>query len=727
MRRVTRLTLGTVLLALLSACAATPPPAPTAVPPTVALAIGSAPTAAPPPTAAPATAAAPGQPPAADMWTPGNKLGVGTAFTYDALPGAANPSRVWFGLTNGAITEVMYPDVSQANVKSLGVLVSDGKSMLSDEMTDANYTVQRLSGAAPAFRITTTDTAGRWVVVKEVVTDPQANTVLLTVTFQALKGRAEDYHLYLQYTPRLAQSGAGDLSSVTDGIAEAWDEQAGIFSSLQSSPPPALITTGYTGQSDIKADLADFKVDATYNATTIPGRLTIGMELPTSGTTTVALGFGASRDEAKAAAAGSLARGFAAVAHAYIAGWASYLDGLPSPYPSLPLYSESLAALKTLEDKTNYGAFVASAAVPWGQYVPDTDARGGRGYRYVWPRDLYHIANALRLAGDERSARNVLAFMDERLQLPDGSFPQTAFPDGTPNTRGVQLDQTALPIVLAWQLKATDRYASLVQPAAEFLLRTGPSTPQDRWEEASGYSPATLAAEIAALVCAADLARQAGDAAAATRYLRTADEWNANIERWTLTTNGPLGGSYYLHISNGDPNSAAQLEIAHGGGTYDQRAIVDLSFLELVRLGVRAAKDPNVLATLAIVEQQLKAGTPKGEFYRRYTHDGYGESQPGRAPDGHGNLWPLLVGENSIYQIAQTGSEHPASWYLPTISGAANQGGMIPEQVFADGTGTGSATPLAWAHAEYVVFALAVKLERVPDTPSVVAERYAQQ
>lgn len=350
------------------------------------------------------------------MWMPGNKLGVGTAFTYEAPPGAANPSRVWFGLTNGAITEVMYPDVSQANVKSLGVLVSDGKSMLSDEMTDANYTVQRLSGAASAFRITSTDTAGRWVVVKEVVTDPQANTVLFTVTFQALKGRAEDYHLYLQYTPRLAQSGAGDLSSVTDGIAEAWDEQAGIFSSLQSSPPPALITTGYTGQSDIKADLADFKVDATYNATTIPGRLTIGMELPTSGTTTVALGFGASRDEAKAAAAGSLALGFAAVAHAYIAGWASYLDGLPSPYPSLPLYSESLAVLKTLEDKTNYGAFVASAAVPWGQYVPDTDARGGRGYRYVWTRDLYHIANALRLAGDERSARNVLAFMDERLQ-----------------------------------------------------------------------------------------------------------------------------------------------------------------------------------------------------------------------------------------------------------------------------------------------------------------------
>lgn len=718
------------LAALLAGCSATSagPPTPAAPAPTVRPTAAPVPTAAPQPTAAlPQSQAAPGRPLGLDVWTPGNKQGVGTAFTYGQPPGADNPSRVWFGLTDGAITEGLYPDVSQANLKSLGVLITDGRSFLADEMLDAAYTVERLDGRAPAYRVTSTDRQGRWAVVKEVLADPQANTLLFTVSFQALQGNPADYRMYLQYTPRLAQSGAGDLSRVGAGVAEAWDAEAGVYTTLATSPPPALLTTGYTRSSDLKADLADFKVDQAYAATTTPGRLTIGLELPTSGASTVALGFGASQAEAGAAAAGSLARGFAAVAAEYLRGWAGYLDGLAHPYPGLPLYDESLAVLKTHADKTHYGAFVASLATPWGQHVTDDSPRSKRGYRYVWARDLYHSAVALWLAGDAQAARDTLAFMDERLQLADGSFPQTAFPDGAPNTQGVQLDQSAVPILLAWHLKANDRYASLVRPAADFIMRAGPRTGQERWEEIGGYSPATLAALIAGLTCAADLATQAGDSAGAARYQATADEWNANLERWTLTTSGPLGqGRYYLRISEGDPNSGDEIALANNAGRHDRRAIVDSSFLELVRLGVRHPDDPNILATLAVAEATLKRATPRGELYYRYTHDGYGESAPGLAPDGHGNPWPLLIGEYSIYQVAKTRSEHPASWYLPTISDLANQGGMLPEQVFLDGSGTGAATPLAWAHAEYVVFTFAVQRGQVPDMPAIVAARYAR-
>ena len=701
--------------------------------PTAPAAIASpSPTSAPLPTALaqptsalPPNGAAPERPVGLDVWMPGNKQGVGTAFTYDQPPGEANPSRVWFGITNGAITEGLYPDVSQANIKSLNVLVTDGKSFLADEIEDATYRIERIDGRTPAYRVTSTDKQARWAVIKEIVADPQADTIVFTVGFRALLGRASDYRMYLNYTPRIGQSGADDLSSVAGAVAEAWDAQAGVYTALSSDPPPALVTTGYTRRSDIKADLADFKVDAIYRTTEKPGRLSIGLELPTSGASTIALGFGKGREQARAAAETSLKRGFAAVSQAYMRGWAAYLDKLDHPYPTLALYDESLAVLKTHEDKTNYGAFVASLALPWGQHTTDDNPLKQRGYRYVWARDLYHIVTALRLAGDEQAARDTLAFMDDRLQMADGGFPQTAFPDGTPNTLGIQLDQTATPILLAWHLKALDRYASLVKPAADFIARTGPTTPQERWEETGGYSPATLAAEIAALVCAADMAKQAGDSAGAAAYLKTADEWNANIERWTLTTNGPLGtGTYYLRISNGDPNSAAPLTIANHGGEHDQRAIVDSSFLELVRLGLRSPKNPYITATLDVAEQELEVKTPKGEVYRRYSHDGYGESQLGLAPDGHGNPWPLLVGEHSIYEVAETRSEHPASWYLPTMSSLANPGGMLPEQVFPDGSGTGSATPLAWAHAEYIVFTYAVKQERVPDMPDVVAERY---
>jgi len=731
MPRSTRIFAALLLTALIGACS----PAESALPP-APLAPTLAPSSTPAPTAAPAAAqptttlrpagSAPDRPIDRDVWTAGNKQGVGTAFTYDQPAGDANPSRVWFGITAGAITEGLYPDVSRANIKSLGVLVSDGTSFLADETTDATYKVERLDGRTPAYRVTSTDKNGRWAVTKEIVADPQSNTILFTVAFQALQGRPEDYHLFLSYTPRIGQSGAGDLSSIAGGVAEAWDAQAAVYTALATDPAPALLTTGYTRKNDLATDLKDFKIDATYTSTSIPGRLTIGVELPVRGATTVALGFGKNNAEARDAAAASLKRGFSAVSQAYMQGWAGYLDKLDHPYPGLPLYDESLAVLKTHEDKTNYGAFVASLAMPWGQNVND-DQPTARGYRYVWARDMYHSVTALRLAGDQQAARDGLAFMDEKLQLQDGSFPQTAFPDGTPNTTAIQLDQTATPILLAWQLKALDRYQSLVKPAADFIARTGPITKQERWEEAGGYSPATLAAEIAALVCAADLATQSGDSASATQYLKLADAWNANIEKWTLTTNGPLGKrSYYLRITQGDPNSAEKLSIANGGGSYDQREIVDQSFLELVRLGLRSPNDPHILATLEVTDATIEIKTPKGDVYYRYPHDGYGESKLGDAPDGHGNPWPLLIGEHSIYEVAQTRAEHPASWYLPVMSSMANAGGMLPEQVFPDGTGTGSATPLAWAHAEYIVFTYAVKQAAVPDLPAVVAARYVK-
>ena len=171
-----------------------------------------------------------------DFWTPGNKQGVGTAFTYDQPAGDANPSRVWFGITDGAITEGLYPDVSQANIKSLGVLVSDGKSFLADETTDATYTVERLDARTPAYRVTSTDKGGRWAVTKEIVADPQSNTILFTVAFKALQGQPEDYRLFLSYTPRIGQSGAGDLSRIAGGVAEAWDEQAGVYTALATDP-----------------------------------------------------------------------------------------------------------------------------------------------------------------------------------------------------------------------------------------------------------------------------------------------------------------------------------------------------------------------------------------------------------------------------------------------------------------------------------------------------------
>jgi glucoamylase len=628
-----------------------------------------------------------------DSWTTGAKQGFGTAFTYDQPAGAANPARVWFTIADGAIADGMFPDISQANVKSLSLIVA-GPGFVANEMVDATHTVERLDGRTPAFRVTSTDKQGRWAAVKQIVADPAANTLLLSVAFQALRGQTGDYRLFLNYLPRLGGSGAGDLGAVHDGMGDAWDAAAGVYTTLALDPPPALATVGYSGVSDMLVDLKDGTVDSIYSAIPTPGRLSIAVELPARGASTVALGFGASQDAARAAAASSLERGFPLISQAYMDGWATYLDKLDHPYPNLPLYDESLAVLKALEDKTHPGAFIAAPATGWGQLATDENPLD-RGVRYVWPRDLYHIAIALRVAGDEQPARDALAFLDDRMQLPSGGFSLNAFPDGTPAAPDIALDQVAQPILLAWHLGAVDRYASLVKPAADFITANGPRTARDRWDENGGYSPAVLAAQIAGLVCAADLAERAGDQAGATRYRAKADEWNGQVEAWTLTSSGPLGGSYYLRITNGNPNDSSTVDIAHGGA-HDPRAIVDLGFLELVRLGLRRPDDPNIVATLAATDASLKTKTPKGELYGRYSYDALGESQPGGAPDGHGGPWPLLVGEHSMYDVARTRSEHPASWYLPTMWGLANAGGMLPRQVLPGGTQGGAPAPHGW-------------------------------
>ncbi len=67
----------------------------------------------------------------------------------------------------------------------------------------------------------------------------------------------------------------------------------------------------------------------------------------------------------------------------------------------------------------------------------------------------------------------------------------------------------------------------------------------------------------------------------------------------------------------------------------------------------------------------------------------------------------------------------------------ANEGLMIPEQVwdrrdgldskFRFGEGTGSATPLAWATAQFIRLVINLEEGRNLDTPDIVAARYTGQ
>src|SRR5207248_3760101 len=249
-------------------------------------------------------------------------------------------------------------------------------------------------------------------------------------------------------------------------------------------------------------------------------------------------------------------------------------------------YDTAVMTIKAHEDKAYRGAFVASLTVPWGDAV-NADTCCTAGYHAVWARDLYEMATAEIAVGDTAAANRALNYLFTVQERSDGSYPQNTRLNGTPVFGSLQMDEVAFPIVLDWQLGRFDAasYAK-VKASADYLVGHGPSTPEERWEEAGGWSPATIAAEIAGLVSAADVAARNGDAGSATTYLNTADAWQRQVDGWTATSSGHLAaGTYYERIDgDGNPNDGQQLCIANGGGCFDERDVVDAGFLELVRL-----------------------------------------------------------------------------------------------------------------------------------------------
>jgi glucoamylase len=161
--------------------------------------------------------------------------------------------------------------------------------------------------------------------------------------------------------------------------------------------------------------------------------------------------------------------------------------------------------------------------------------------------------------------------------------------------------------------------------------------------------------------------------------------------------------------------------------------MVGTDFLALVRFGLRTADDPRIVATLAVTDAELRTDTPSGPVWHRYSGDGYGEHEDGSPFDGTGigRGWPLLVGERGHYELESGRDARP---YLEAMRRMASAGGMLPEQVWdaaaiparglVSGRASGSAMPLAWAHAEYVKLLRSIALGHAIDRPEAAWHRY---
>ena len=674
---------------------------------------------------------APGAPGMDAHWPGAAKNGFGTSNTV--------ASKVWFTLNNGVMTEVYYPRLDVPNTQSLQLIVCSALECQT-EADDMGHEIRVLDSRALSFRQINSARNGAYTITKTYTTDPHRPAILIDVSFATSSKAA--YRLYVYFDPSLKNSGMHDTGWTKGDALLASDEE--VASALVSSSGFAEMTNGYLGTSDGLLQLKRARAITDKYDRADNGNVVQVARIRQRRAFTLALGFGSSAGEALMNARASLAKGFWLARRQYEAGWHAYLNSLRR-IELAPEYQRqfNIAALtlKALEDKTYRGAMIASPSIPWGG-GPNANEPTISGYHAVWSRDLYHVGTAFLALGDEATANRALDYLFKVQQKADGSFPQNSWVDGRPIGGGLQIDQVAFPLILAYQLKRKDRETWLrhVKPAADFMVSNGPRTQQERWEEKSGYSPSTIAAEIAALACAADIASANGDRVAADSYLATADQWARNVDRWTITSGFKSDHNYYLRITkNDDPNDGAKLEINSGGGTYDEREIVDAGFLELVRLGIKPANDPNIVNSLSVVDKLIKVQTPNGPGWYRYNHDAYGETDDGGNYDGRtgrGRLWCLLTGERGEYELAR-GSRPAARQQLEAMMGFANEGMMIPEQIwdrrespgpeFRFGEGTGSATPLAWCMAQFVRLAINLQIGHNSETPAVVTARYVKR
>ncbi len=698
---------------------------------------------------------APGWPGVPARWTSSAKNGIGTAIQPT--------SRVWFTHSHGIMNEVYYPDVDHACIRDMELLITNGRDYFSEEKRDTRTELLPSEPGIPAYHLLNTCLRNRYRLKKTILADPSHNAVLQQIRFEALQGPPEDYHMYVLLAPHLNNFGTGNTAWAGEygGVPMLFAERDGNALALACSTRFLKRSVGFVGTSDGWQDLSrNCRMTWEYERAENGNVAVVGeIPIPSEGSECVlSLGFGNDFSLAAEQALAGLRTGVQQALSVYGQAWRLWQGGLTplgaDRAESDTLYRRSMMVLRSCESKTHPGGIIAGLSIPWGFAKGDDDLGG---YHLVWPRDLVESAGALLAAGATEDAKRVLEYL-KSTQAPDGHWAQNMWLDGSPYWHSIQIDETAFPILLAdlaYREQALNReelsaFWPMLRKAACYLLLNGPVTQEDRWEEDPGYSPFTLAVEVSAMIAAASLAEINHDAPLGTYLRDTADFWNASIEGWTYVTRTFLAQQvgvegYYVRIAPPDVGEASSPANGYvpiknrppGQSLQPAAQIVSPDALALVRFGLRAADDPRIINTVKVIDALLKVATKTGPVWRRYNDDGYGEHEDGSPFDGTGigRAWPLLTGERAHYELA-AGHHAEAERLLKAFESFANAGGLYPEQVWDApdipvrelyfGRPSGSAMPLAWAHAEYVKLLRSLKEGRVYDMPAAAAERYAQ-
>jgi glucoamylase len=680
------------------------------------------------------TESAPGHPGLSPNWTNSAKEMVGCGL---------GSSRLWYTLSRGVINEIYYPRIDVPQIRDMGFIVAGSRGFWTEVKALGSHKLKFAGSGIPAVEVS--HHHARFRLDLRICPDPERDVLLIELKLEG----DDDLRPYVLLNPHLGGTGNQNCaeSSRYRGRSVIWAEQgpfglALVAGDAEQNCAFGKTSAGYVGISDGWQDFAhNGSMQWQYHKAG-PGNVALIGELPQEAV--LALGFGSSKQSAATLAISALLQPFEEVWDAHVAKWRSwhaglaYCAGLPVALTEELMISAMV--LKAHQDKSFPGAMVASLSIPWGNTRDEVG-----GYHLVWPRDLAECAGALMMLGAEQDAHDILRYLIAT-QHEDGHWYQNQWLGGKPYWQGIQLDEAAFPVLLAAALVERNvidgiKIKEMTRKALTFIANTGPSSDQDRWEESAGVNAFTLAVCIAALVAGAPFL-DPEDAAVA---LDLADFWNAHVEDWNVVTDSPLQqqlnvNGYYIRAApalvienNAVLKSVMQIKNQVIGAEYRADELIGTDFLQLVRFGLRCADDPFIIDSLKVADARLKIDTPNGPCWRRYNGDGYGEHEDGSAYNGSGKgrAWPLLTGERGHYEL--TAGRDPLP-YLEAMAAMAGEGGMIPEQVWDEsaipekrlypGRPTGSAMPLAWAHAEFVKLAYSMQAGYPVDRPNAVWARY---
>lgn len=692
---------------------------------------------------------APGQPGSPARWTSSQKSGVGTSTTND--------SQVWYTTSHGIIDEVYFPTVDTPNTRDLQFIVISEDGHFCEEKRDCTTVTKNIAPGVAGYIIENTCKKNQFKIKKTVFTNPYNNTLIQNIEFIPLVKK--QFRLFVLLAPHL--NGKGDKNN---GFVKTY--KGHTFLTANSEPNHLSLGTnygflatscGYVGKSDGWTELKKYGyLKNQYNQAKAGNIALIGeIDLETSKNKFIlVLSFGHTFEDSAKTATATLFHNNKHLLKKFVEGWQEIIIKKPkiSFFNSKikALFESSMMVLNTHLGKSTPGSVIASLSIPWGSQKTDSDLGG---YHLIWPRDLVEISGGFIAAGDSEKARLILHFLAS-VQEHDGHFAQCLWHSGKPYWNNIQMDETALPILLAGILKQKKALKwldpwPLVRRGCEYLVKHGPVTLQDRWEEDGGYTPFTLACEISALLVGADFYQEKGLTKQA-KYLREiADYWNENIERWTYATDTKLCkkynvDGYYVRITPDDLNPNKTNEIVEVKNRPPDHSfkpaseIIATDALALVRFGLRSANDPRVINTVKVIDNLLKNETKSGPVWTRYNEDGYGEHDDGEPFNGTGigRGWPLLVGERAHYEIAK-GNFKGAKDLLNTMVEQSGENYLIPEQIWDskdipakflfNGKPTLGAMPLVWAHAELLKLVQSLNHKKIYDCPTQTFNRYVKK